>query len=101
MSIPLRSLDVSEWLPFGFGFAAGAMVFLVLTEFIPEALESDEGLRRNGYPELVAGLLVGVAVMVPLAMIRSRASAVGAFGRSRPASRSTRAGSFRITPLRR
>ncbi|ESP90135.1 ZIP family metal transporter [Candidatus Halobonum tyrrellensis] len=99
ISIPLRSLDVSEWrmvglavfsslpqpigaviafyfvrvarewLPFGFGFAAGAMVFLVLTEFIPEALESGVDLRWNGYPELAAGVSVGVAVMVPLAMI--------------------------------
>ncbi|MFB6139277.1 MAG: ZIP family metal transporter [Halosimplex sp.] len=99
ISIPLRSLDVSEWrmvglaifsslpqplgaviafyfvriarawLPFGFGFAAGAMVYLVLTEFVPEALESGEHLDRNGYPELAGGLLAGVVVMVPLVMV--------------------------------
>ncbi len=34
-----------EFLPFGFGFAAGAMVFLVLTEFIPEALEPESASR--------------------------------------------------------
>jgi ZIP family zinc transporter len=99
ISIPLKALDVSEWrmvgwavfsslpqpigaviafyfvriarefLPFGFGFAAGAMVYLVLTEFIPEALESGEHLQNKGYPELAAGLIGGIAVMVPLAMI--------------------------------
>ncbi len=99
VSIPLRAMGVSNWklvwwsvfsslpqpvgavlafgfvryarefLPFGFGFAAGAMVYLVLTEFIPEALEVGEGLPRGARPELVGGFLFGVAVMVPLAMI--------------------------------
>ena len=58
-----------EFLPFGFGFAAGAMVFLVLTEFIPEALEAGEGLDSNGYPELTAGLVGGYGVMVPLLFV--------------------------------
>ncbi|MBS3760688.1 ZIP family metal transporter [Halodesulfurarchaeum sp.] len=99
ISIPLRAMGVSKWkmvwwsifsslpqpvgavlafafvrfardfLPFGFGFAAGAMVYLVLTEFIPEALELGEGLPNGARPELVAGILLGVAVMVPLAII--------------------------------
>jgi ZIP family zinc transporter len=99
IAIPLRSMDVSEWrmvwwavfsslpqplgaavayyfvtlarefLPFGFGFAAGAMVYLVLTEFIPEALDSGESLPRGGRPELAAGLAAGLLVMVPLAFI--------------------------------
>ena len=99
VSIPLRSMGVSEWrmvwwavfsslpqpvgaviayyfvtlarefLPFGFGFAAGAMVYLVATEFIPEALEDGRELPRGGRPELAAGLAVGVAVMVPLAFV--------------------------------
>ncbi|EMA00330.1 ZIP family metal transporter [Haloferax denitrificans] len=99
ISIPLRSMNVSNWklvwwaifsslpqpigaviafyfvriarefLPFGFGFAAGAMVFLVLTEFIPEALELGERLPRGGRVELLAGLVAGFAVMVPLAFI--------------------------------
>ncbi|WP_411962909.1 ZIP family metal transporter [Haloferax sp. YSMS24] len=58
-----------EFLPFGFGFAAGAMVFLVLTEFIPEALELGERLPRGGKVELLAGLVAGFAIMVPLAFI--------------------------------
>jgi ZIP family zinc transporter len=96
ISIPLRTMDVSEWrmvgaaifsslpqpigaviafvfvrwarefLPFGFGFAAGAMVYLVLSEFIPDALEAGADLDGNGYRELVVGLVSGFAVMVPL-----------------------------------
>jgi ZIP family zinc transporter len=58
-----------EFLPFGFGFAAGAMVYLVLSEFIPEALELGENVPGGGRTELGAGLAVGVAVMVPLAFI--------------------------------
>jgi ZIP family zinc transporter len=96
IAIPLRSMDVSEWrmvwwavfsslpqpigavlafafvrvarefLPFGFGFAAGAMIYLVLSEFLPEALSAGSDLRRGGVPELVAGLVAGVVAMVPL-----------------------------------
>ncbi len=99
VSIPLRSMGVSEprmvwwavfsslpqpigaaiafyfvslaraFLPFGFGFAAGAMVYLVATEFVPEALEYGEGLPGGGRRELVTGALVGVVAMVPLAFV--------------------------------
>jgi ZIP family zinc transporter len=99
ISIPLRSMEVPEWrmvwwavfsslpqpigaviayyfvtmarrfLPFGFGFAAGAMVYLVLTEFIPEALDSGAKLPRGGRPELIVGLVAGLLVMVPLAFV--------------------------------
>jgi ZIP family zinc transporter len=58
-----------EFLPIGFGFAAGAMIYLVLSEFIPEALDVGSGLPSRGYPELAAGVLTGVALMVPLALI--------------------------------
>jgi len=99
ISIPLRSMDVSEWrmvgaavfsslpqpigaviaygfvtwarafLPFGFGFAAGAMVFLVLTEFVPEALEIGDDLDGGGRQELLLGVGAGVTVMVPLLLV--------------------------------
>jgi|AntDeeMinimDraft_4_1070355.scaffolds.fasta_scaffold00049_24 ZIP family zinc transporter len=99
ISIPLRAMDVSEWrmvgaaifsslpqpigaviafvfvrwarefLPFGFGFAAGAMVFLVLTEFIPEGLETGEDLPGGGKRELTAGVVAGVGVMIPLLFV--------------------------------
>ncbi|WP_123538022.1 ZIP family metal transporter [Halosimplex salinum] len=97
ISIPLRAMGVSEWrmvwwavfsslpqpigaviayyfvtlaeqfLPFGFGFAAGAMVYLVVTEFLPEALDHGESLPGGGRRELVGGVAAGVLVMVPLA----------------------------------
>ncbi|MFW6017976.1 MAG: ZIP family metal transporter [Halapricum sp.] len=99
ISIPLRAMDVGEWrmvgwavfsslpqpigaviafafvrfarefLPFGFGFAAGAMIYLVLTEFIPEALDQGSSLPGRGHRELVGGVATGVALMVPLAFI--------------------------------
>jgi ZIP family zinc transporter len=99
ISIPLQAMGVSKWrmvwwaifsslpqpigaviafyfvrlarqfLPFGFGFAAGAMIYLVLTEFIPEALEIGEDLPGRGRRELVTGVVVGLLVMVPLALI--------------------------------
>ncbi|WP_162224456.1 ZIP family metal transporter [Halorussus amylolyticus] len=54
------------FLPFGFGFAAGAMVYLVLTEFIPEALETGADLPNKGHRELLTGVVVGVVAMIPL-----------------------------------
>jgi ZIP family zinc transporter len=99
VSIPLRSMGVGEvrmvwwavfsslpqpigaviayyfvtlakaFLPLGFGFAAGAMIYLVATEFVPEALEHGEGLPGGGRRELATGAVLGVAVMVPLAFV--------------------------------
>jgi ZIP family zinc transporter len=99
ISIPLQSMGVSNWrkvwwsvfsslpqpigaviafafvrlaqefLPFGFGFAAGAMVYLVISEFLPEALEHGEALPRGGRPELTAGVALGVLAMAPLAFL--------------------------------
>lgn len=99
IAIPLQALDVGKWkmvwwavfsslpqpigaviafyfvslarefLPFGYGFAAGAMIYLVLTEFIPEALETGESLPSGGRTELVSGIAAGVVMMVPLALI--------------------------------
>jgi ZIP family zinc transporter len=99
ISIPLRSMQVGEWrmvgaavfsslpqpigaviafafvswarafLPFGFGFAAGAMIYLVLTEFVPEALEIGAGLPGGGRRELAGGVAAGVLVMVPLLLV--------------------------------
>jgi ZIP family zinc transporter len=58
-----------EFLPYGFGFAAGAMIYLVLTEFIPEALEEGADLPSHGRPELATGIVVGVAAMLPLLLV--------------------------------
>jgi ZIP family zinc transporter len=56
-----------RFLPFGFGFAAGAMVYLVATEFVPEALDRGSDLPGGGRRELLGGITAGVLVMVPLA----------------------------------
>lgn len=56
----------SGFLPVGYGFAAGAMVYLVITEFIPEAREEGEELSSDGSLEIVAGVVSGILVMVPL-----------------------------------
>jgi ZIP family zinc transporter len=58
-----------DLLPVGFGFAAGAMIYLVLSEFLPEALDVGSGLPSRGYPELLAGVTAGVLLMVPLALL--------------------------------
>ncbi|WP_049997882.1 ZIP family metal transporter [Halococcus sediminicola] len=58
-----------EFMAVGFGFAAGAMIYLVLTEFIPEAREIGAGLPNDGRRELLAGIAVGVALMVPLGFV--------------------------------
>lgn len=58
-----------EFLPFGFGFAAGAMIFLVIYDLIPEALERGVDLRAGGRPELVIGFAIGVLTMLPLLLI--------------------------------
>ena len=46
--------------------AAGATTYLVLTEFIPEALETGAGLPLGGKPQLAGGLAAGVLVVLPL-----------------------------------
>jgi len=58
-----------EFLPFGFGFAAGAMIYLVATEFVPEALEYGQNLAGGGKRELLTGAVVGALAMVPLAFV--------------------------------
>ena len=99
ISIPLRNLGVSEYrmvgwsifsslpqpigaviayvfvtfakgfLPIGYGFAAGAMVYLVITEFIPEAREEGRDMKNNGTVPLISGVASGVLLMVPLLLI--------------------------------
>jgi ZIP family zinc transporter len=58
-----------EFLPVGFGFAAGAMVYLVVTEFVPEALDIGEGLPGGGRRELLFGVVTGVLAMLPLLFV--------------------------------
>jgi ZIP family zinc transporter len=58
-----------EFLPAGFGFAAGAMIYLVVTEFLPEAREIGSTLPNGGRRELIGGFAAGVVAMVPLLLV--------------------------------
>lgn len=58
-------------LPYGFGFAAGAMAFLVFYHLIPDALETadEAGLARRGLLPLALGAAIGVALMTPIMLL--------------------------------
>lgn len=60
-----------EFLPFGFGFAASAMIFLVLHDIFPDALDHGhgDGLVGGGRRELVVGILLGVVLMLPVMLL--------------------------------
>ncbi len=96
ISIPLKSMGIKKWkmvwwsifsslpqpigailafvfvriartiLPYGFGFAAGAMIYLVLTEFIPEAIKIGRPLPNGGKKELITGIILGFIAMTPI-----------------------------------
>ncbi|MEE8350175.1 MAG: ZIP family metal transporter [Acidobacteriota bacterium] len=53
-----------ELLPAGLGFAAGAMIYLVIAEMLPESLEND----NCGPKETAWWLLIGVALMLVMAV---------------------------------
>jgi len=59
-----------DLLPFGFGFAAGAMVYLVATEFLPEGLAAGADLPGGGWRELLGGIVAGGLLMLPLAFVQ-------------------------------
>ncbi|MFB6175339.1 MAG: ZIP family metal transporter [Candidatus Nanohalobium sp.] len=99
VSIPLKTYDYSKWdmvkysifssvpqpigavlayyfvtiaqqiLVIGFGFAAGAMIFLVYDDLVPEGLEQGEDLPANGKKQMAAGLVTGFLVMIPLVFL--------------------------------
>lgn len=54
------------FLPVGYGFAAGAMIYLVLTEFVEGAFEEAQHLESSGWPEFITGNLAGLIIMVLL-----------------------------------
>jgi zinc transporter, ZIP family len=58
--------SVETLLPLSFGFAAGALVYLVVVEFLPAGVEYGSGLPRRGRPELMGGIGVGFVAMVGL-----------------------------------
>jgi ZIP family zinc transporter len=58
--------EAKAFLPVGYGFAAGAMIYLVLTEFVEEAFEEAEDLERSGWLEFLTGNAIGLLMMVIL-----------------------------------
>ncbi len=58
-------------LPYGFGFAAGAMTFLVFYHLVPDALATadDAELPGRGLLPLLLGAAIGIALMVPIMML--------------------------------
>jgi len=52
-----------------FTFVRIAREFLVISEFIPEALERGVDLPGGGYRELTTGLAVGILLMIPLVFV--------------------------------
>lgn len=58
--------EARVFLPVGYGFAAGAMIYLVLSEFVEEAFEEAEDLDTTGWPEFLGGNLAGLIIMVLL-----------------------------------
>ena len=99
VSIPLKTQGVSSWrlvgwsifssvpqpiaaliafyfvniarqtLSFGLGFAAGAMLFLVLSELLPEARTRGRTLPDDGKIEITLGFACGLLLMFPLLII--------------------------------
>lgn len=57
--------QAQQFMPIGFGFAAGAMIYLVGTEFIEEAREQGEALD-DWRKAFFIGLVVGLLIMAPL-----------------------------------
>ncbi len=57
-----------QFLGFGYGFAAGSMLYLVIGDVLPEGLEAGEGLSNPGW-YLSVGLVIGFVVFIPLVFI--------------------------------
>jgi len=64
-------IQAREFLPFGFGFAAGAMIYLVLHDIFPDALSHGHGagLANGGRRELLGGILLGIGLMLPILLL--------------------------------
>ena len=58
--------QAQQVLPIGYGFAAGAMIYLVLTEFVEEAFEEAEELKSSGWKEFLTGNAAGLIIMILL-----------------------------------
>ncbi|ODR80209.1 hypothetical protein BG842_18855 [Haladaptatus sp. W1] len=57
-----------QFLGFGYGFAAGSMLYLVIGDVLPEGLEAGENVSSAKW-YLSAGVLVGFVAFVPLVFV--------------------------------
>ncbi len=57
------------WLAVSFGFAAGALFYLVFVEFLPAGLEAGRSLPGRGRLELAAGSLVGCLATLAIILV--------------------------------
>lgn len=58
-----------QFLGYGYGFAAGAMLYLVVDDVFPDGLEAGEDLPNNGVKYLAAGAFIGFVAFIPLIFI--------------------------------
>ncbi|MFB6080345.1 MAG: ZIP family metal transporter [Haloferacaceae archaeon] len=58
-----------QLLGFGYGLSAGAMLYLVVADVIPDGLESGEDLPKSGRGYLTVGAVIGFVSMIPLLFI--------------------------------
>ncbi|MDJ1434663.1 ZIP family metal transporter [Halostagnicola sp. A-GB9-2] len=58
--------SIEALLPMSFGFAAGALLYLVFSEYLPAGIANGTDLPRKGRPELVCGVAVGLVAMLAL-----------------------------------
>ncbi len=57
---------VETLLPMSFGFAAGALLYLVFSEYLPAGVANGKELPHRGRPELVCGVASGFVAMLAL-----------------------------------
>lgn len=57
---------VEGLLALSFGFAAGALLYLVVVEFLPAGVAAGAGLENRGRPELLSGAVVGFVVTLAI-----------------------------------
>ena len=56
--------EISGLLPFSFGFAAGAMLALVVVELVPQALLSRSYAAASEAPRSGAGVMLALAALL-------------------------------------
>ncbi len=63
------AVSLDALLPVSFGFAAGALLYLVFAEYLPAGTAAGEALPSGGRPDLVAGVVVGAGTMLAILVL--------------------------------